>query len=304
MQPTETSSVDTPIVVDASDGGDQEHIKTMQLYTDVVERIDNELRARGIDNHETYIDPHVLSEIDSMHYEGDDAIMAAISALNLSASSSVLDVGSGFGGPARVLAAQVRCDVVAMELQGDIHDKASQLTRRCKLSALVHHHHGDIIQCDTSAIGRGTRSFDAVVSWLVFLHISNKEALFGKCRELLKEEGGKLFFDDFFMLHAFTKDQELSLKNDVYCADLPTREEYIKCLENCGFHHIKFQDRTVEWKKYVNDRVKQFVGAQERFEQVQGKPMYDHLLHFYMAIVELFNSGNLGGVRIVAEKKP
>ena len=92
------------------------NIKTMQLYTDI-ERIDNELRARGIEEG-SEVEPHVLPKIDSMHYEGDDAIMAAIQALGLSSSSRVLDIGSGFGGPARVLAAEAKCSVLAMELAG------------------------------------------------------------------------------------------------------------------------------------------------------------------------------------------
>lgn len=292
----------TPTFTSSDSNKDEENIKTMQLYTDI-ERIDNELRARGIEDGSD-VEPHVLSQIDSMHYEGDDAILAAIQALGLSSSSRVLDIGSGFGGPARVLAAEAKCTVVAMELQGDIHDKASELTHRCQLDGLVRHAHGDILQYDTSAIGSGPGTFDAVVSWLVFLHIPDKKALFSKCCEMLKSDGGKIFADDFFMLNPFTKEQERSLKEDVYCADLPTRDQYIKQLEDCGFHNIRFEDRTDAWTKYVNDRVKEFVSARERFESIHGRPTYDHLLDFYAAVTNIFNSGNLGGVRIYAEKKP
>ena len=133
---------------------DEEKIKTMQLYTDI-ERIDNEIRARGIDDSTSEIDVHLLSQIDSMHYEGDDAIMAAIRLLNLSSSSKVLDIGSGLGGPARILAAEAKCSVLAMELQGDLHDKASELTARCKLNGLVTHSHADILHCDMNTIGNG-----------------------------------------------------------------------------------------------------------------------------------------------------
>jgi len=300
---TAAASTGTPSSPSADNSSnDEENIKTMQLYTDI-ERIDNELRARGIDDGTSGIDPRVLSKIDSMHYEGDDAIMAAIRLLNLSPTSTVLDIGSGFGGPARLLAAEAKCRVLAMELQEDIHDKASELTRRCKLNGLVSHSHADILHCDTSTIGNGPGSFDAVVSWLVFLHIPDKKALFTKCNDMLKEKGGKLFTDDFYMLSHFTEKEERSLKEDVYCANLSTKNEYIKQLEDCGFYNIKFEDRTEAWTKYVNDRAREFVAARENFSRVHGRPTYEHLLHFYTAIVDLFNSGNLGGVRIFAEKK-
>lgn len=280
----------------------EDSIKTMELYNDI-QRIENELKARGISDGDS-VDPRVLSSIDSMHYEGDDAIVAAIKALNLASTSEVLDIGSGFGGPARLLAAEAKCHVVAMELQRDIHEMATSLTKRCHLDELVRHSHGDILHCDMSTIGAGPGSFDAVVSWLVFLHISDKPTLFNKCNEMLKVKQGKLFCDDFFMLNPFTSEQEHSLKNDVYCADLPSREEYIQLLEGCGFHNVIFEDRTGPWTAYVNERLKAFVANRERFEGIHGESPYKHLLHFYTAIITLFNSGSLGGVRITAEKKP
>ena len=280
----------------------EDDIKTMELYNDIV-RIENELRARGIGDDDA-VEPHVLSSIDSMHYEGDDAIRAAIKALDLSSTSRVLDIGSGFGGPARLLASDTNCRVVAMELQQDIHEMAASLTKRCELGELVSHVHGDVLNCDLSAIGAGPGSFDAVVSWLVFLHISDKHLLFTKCNQMLKAQGGKLFCDDFFMLKSFTLEQESSLKNDVYCADLPSKQEYMEQLERCGFDNITFEDRTAPWTSYVNERLKEFVANRERFEGLHGEAPYKHLLHFYTSIVNLFNSGSLGGVRITAEKKP
>ena len=99
-------------------------------------------------------------------------------------------------------------------------------------------------------------------------------------------------------------EQELSLRNDVYCADLPSKQEYIEQLELCGFHVSKFEDRTGPWTLFVNERLKEFVANRERVDQIHGEAPYKHLLHFYTSIVNLFNSGCLGGVRITAEKKP
>ena len=278
----------------------EESIKTMKLYTDI-ERIDNELRGMGINDGANIEDPRVLSKIDSMHYEGDDAILAGIQALGLDSASKVLDVGSGFGGPARLIAMEAQSSVVAMEIQADIHLKAQELTNRCNLHGLVHHRQGSILEDGNSDLGTG--SYCAVVSWLVFLHISDKAALFKRCCDMLKPEGGKLFADDFFMLREFSPEQKVSLQRDVFCSDLPTREEYIKHLEASGFRNVRFEDRTERWTTFCSDRLRTFVADRGRFESVHGKPTYDRLLHFYTAVLNLFQSGNLGGVRICAEKK-
>eukprot|EP00568_Trieres_chinensis_P001719 CAMPEP_0183304082 /NCGR_PEP_ID=MMETSP0160_2-20130417/9296_1 /TAXON_ID=2839 ORGANISM="Odontella Sinensis, Strain Grunow 1884" /NCGR_SAMPLE_ID=MMETSP0160_2 /ASSEMBLY_ACC=CAM_ASM_000250 /LENGTH=150 /DNA_ID=CAMNT_0025467071 /DNA_START=77 /DNA_END=525 /DNA_ORIENTATION=- len=137
-------------------------IKTMKLYSSV-ERIENELRKRGIEllpngdggiggdsssSSSTFVplDPKSISSVDSMHYEGDDAVYSCIERANVGPASVLLDVGSGFGGPARVLAERTGCDVVALEMQGDVHETAEKLTASCDLGdGTVRHVRGDFL---------------------------------------------------------------------------------------------------------------------------------------------------------------
>src|SRR6056300_1066703 len=131
---------------EANDDG----IKTMKLYSHV-ERIQREVERCGMLNSDS-IDPIALSEIDCMHYEGNDAIDDVVKAMGLDSSKKVLDVGSGFGGVARVLSSSSKCTTVALELQSDIHQLAEDLTRRCNLSDLVQHVQGDILNYDLSKL--------------------------------------------------------------------------------------------------------------------------------------------------------
>ena len=50
------------------------------------------------------------------------------------------------------------------------------------------------------------------------------------------------------------------------------------------------------------DRVAAFIANRSNFEKIHGEPTYLGLLHFYEAVMKLFNGKNLGGVRIIAEK--
>lgn len=282
----------------------------MQLYTDV-ERIDHELQALGIPKDSSYIDPWVINKFDSMHYEGNETITKSIDALQITSSSKLLDIGSGFGGPARVLALMTKCNVVAMELQNDIHEKALSLTTRCKLEDTVQHIQGDILKFDKNSPGfYPGGGFDGIVSWLTFLHIQDKQSLFHKCFELLRSnddvggmKGGKLYCDDFFMKQTFTDQQVTSLEKNVFCSDLPTREEYVRTLKDCGFVNIVFEDRTEAWRMFTKNRLEKFISNRDRFVKIHSVATYDNLFLFYNAMVELFSSGNLGGARIIAGKK-
>ncbi len=279
---------------------EHDDIKTMKLYTNV-ERIQNELAARGMLKSD-YIDPIALCEIDSMHYEGMSAIEAAMAAMNLESSSAVLDIGSGFGGTARMLSESSKCATTALELQHDIHEMAEYLTKKCRLENLVKHVSGDILTLDLDNLGGGIAFFDGVVSLLVFLHISDKRPLLEKCAKVLKPNG-TLFVEDYYCRSPFSEDEAKSLAEDVYAFDLPTRDEYISQLEASGFHNIQFVDKSSEWTTYVQERVLQFVSSRSQFEDIHGEPTYLSLLHFYEAVAKLFSAQNLGGARIIAKAK-
>lgn len=286
--------------MEETSNGDDEEIKTMKLYCHL-DRIEKEILARGISSGEP-IDPFVLSEIDSMHYLGNSAIEEAVRAIKPDSSSKVLDIGSGFGGPARVLSALSKTHTTALELQPDVHKMAEDLTRRCNLSDLVKHMPGNILDCDVATIGDGPDSFNGIVSFLVFLHIPDKLALLKRCSQMLKP-GGVLFVEDFYARSAFTPSEVGSLDRDVYCKDLPTRESYIQATEAAGFDDIEFFEMTTEWTDFVTERRNIFVTNRERFTDTHGKSSYEGLIHFYNAVVALFEGGNLGGVRLVARKK-
>lgn len=280
-------------------------IKTMKLYTHV-ERIKNELADRGMLHSDCIDDPLALGEIDSMHYMGNSAIDDVISTMKLDStsgsSSRVLDVGSGFGGTARYLADRSNCITTALELQEDIHEMGQYLTNMCRLNDRVKHERGDILTFNLNQLGDGRSSYDGVVSFLVFLHIADKGTLLEKCAAVLKP-GGTLFLEDYYCRSPFSENEVKSLAENVYAFDLPTQEDYTSQLEASGFHLIQFIDKSMEWKKYVDERVTNFVAHRQRFERVHGEPTYSSLLHFYEAVAKLFSANNLGGVRIIAKKK-
>ncbi len=207
-----------------------EAIKTMKLYSGPTAKIMNELSEGGLN--EGKLKPDQLYSMDMMNYYGSSAILE-FTKVHFSKGTEkpikVLDIGSGLGGPARVMASSGASRVVGIEMQPDISALAEDLTQRCDLAGVVKHVAGDFLVDAVDADGKMTTddptpSFTHCTSWLVYLHISDKKTLFSRIAGSLLP-GGIFYAEDFFKKESFKQDEIESLKTDVFCADLPTRAE-------------------------------------------------------------------------------
>lgn len=287
----------------------EHEIKTMKLYHHV-ERIERRLRGLGYSNQrDERVDPERLGTMDSLHFFGDEPIQRILQLINggkdtsvdpidnTSAAKKVLDIGTGYGGTARLLAHRSGCHVDALELQPDLSAAGQHLTHRCGLDALITHKTGDFLQL---SVAQG--EYDVVVGLLCFLHIGNWPQLFQRCFDSLKA-GGVMYVEDFFQRgQAFTDQDTAILKNDIYCSTLCTREQLMALLEKCGFEEIDFQDVTPKWTPYVVSRHIAYHTELENHIAHDGRSVVEALDHFYASVATVFQAGNLGGFTLVVRK--
>ena len=271
-----------------------ENIKTMKLYSRV-ERVYAELRDVGVGDDDP-IPLGVLCRFDQYHYNGTDAVDEGIARLALEPHHRVLDIGSGLGGPARVIASRAKCTVTALELQPDMHEVASRLTERCGLAHLVHHWQGDILE---GSVPSG--QFDALFAWLVFLHIPERERLYRRCYEALRP-GGVMYVEDYFERGAFTDDECETLAVKVYSRNLPRLDDLHRDLGRAGLTGVDIEDVTESWTKFVAERARAYRADREREVALHGEEVFAGLDDFYSSIARLFRYGNLGGMRLLARK--
>ena len=270
------------------------NIKTMKLYRHP-ERIYNELNAIGY-KRDIPLKVEDISLLDQYHYLGTDAVDDAILSLNIDSENRVVDIGSGIGGPARYLAKKTGCHVTALELQPELHNIACSLTEHCKLSDFVRHMCGDILD-----FSERHYNFDVLVSWLVFLHITDRSSLLKKCYNILLPDG-KMFVEDLCKCNEFDEEETKILSEDVYCTYLPTLEEYRKQLIENGFTVVELIDKTDCWKNFVKERMEKFIQNRNRHINIHDIKIVEELEDFYKKIYCLFSGGNLGGLRIIAKK--
>jgi cyclopropane fatty-acyl-phospholipid synthase-like methyltransferase len=265
-------------------------MKAMKLY-DQVERIHNELAILGIDGNAP-VTIEQLTPFDNYHYFGTDAVDEAIAALRLTSVMRVLDIGSGIGGPARYIAARSGARVTALELQPDLDSVAADLTKRCGLADLVEHRCGDILDGPEEA-------YDAIVSFLCFLHIPDRTRLLAACRSALASGGG-LYIEDFSKRREPTADEAAALSVKVQCPALPSPVEYEEQLRAAGFVDIQVEDVTSAWTAFTASRLEEFRAARTRNVAVHGVEVVDGLDDFYATVAHLFDTGAIGGLKILA----
>jgi cyclopropane fatty-acyl-phospholipid synthase-like methyltransferase len=271
-----------------------DNIKTMKLYNQV-DRVFNELHALGIEADDP-VEVGTLSAFDQYHYLGTDAVDEAIDRLQIRPSMQVLEVGGGIGGPSRYLAHVSGCHMTALELQPDLNATAARLTERCRLQDRVTHLCGDILDGPP-----GNRRFDALVSWLTFLHIPQRPALYRHCYNSLMPGAG-IYVEDYFERGSLSEHERTALSREVYCDHVPGMEDYRQELEGAGFEDIELLDMSEEWTRFVVERQHAFESARDRNESLHGTELVEGLSGFYSTIVKLFQAGNLGGICFVARK--
>jgi cyclopropane fatty-acyl-phospholipid synthase-like methyltransferase len=266
----------------------------MPLYTNL-DRVARGLAAEGIGPADP-IPPERLFPLDQWHYHGTDAIRAAAERLRLGPGSHVLEIGSGIGGPARYLAHTTGCRVTAVELQPNLHEIAVDLTRRTGLTSRVTHVCGDALTC-----GLPEGAFDAVGAWLAIVHIPQRPRLLARMAAALRPGGG-CHIEDLCQRAPFDAAGRRDLREVVVAATITPIDQYVTELREAGFGVVEATDLTSDWAPYAAERLAAWRANHDAYAKVSGEGAFVAQEHFYAVIARLYDSGSLGGVRLVANK--
>ncbi|CAF1085802.1 unnamed protein product [Rotaria sordida] len=279
-------------------------IKSMRLYNkpELLITLRNNLRVAGISKGSiSYID---LLPFDQNHYYGTQVLDIAVNELQLNQhdkdSNWIIQIGSNLGGCSRYLAGKYHLQVLAIELQHDLSQTASELTDRCHLSDLVHHITGNFLNV---AEHLQQNFYNAIVSWITILHFNQQERirLMNQSYRLLKQNGF-FYLEDFIRIGNINNEESQILEHDIYCKYLPTIDEYKSLLIQGKFQIIKIVDLSDDWRIFTSERLEKFRQNKDDLLKIHGEDIYNRLEYFYASVSKLFMGKNVGGVRIIARK--
>ena len=169
--------------------------------TDTLDDVRNHYRATGLTERlktallslgpaHQQLKPEQLAGLDQFHTRGLAATAELAKLSGVTADMTVLDVGSGVGGPARFLAATCGCRVTGIDLSEPFVEGARYLTERTGLSGKVSFQAGSALEMPFEA-GR----FDAALLQHVAMNIEDRAQLYREIRRVLKPGGRFATYD-------------------------------------------------------------------------------------------------------------
>ncbi len=154
----------------------------------LTERLKTALLALGPEDQR--LTPEQLGALDQFHTRGLAATAELAKLAGITADTSVLDVGSGVGGPARFVAATYGCPVTGVDLSEPFVDAARYLTGRTGQSGQVSFQTASALELPFDD-GR----FDVVLLQHVAMNISDRPRLYREIHRVLKSGGRFATFD-------------------------------------------------------------------------------------------------------------
>jgi SAM-dependent methyltransferase len=157
-------------------------------WSGLMETIDKEVRAKGIDPTRVTVDE--LAPVDNYHWHRLAGTLALARVAAITAEDSVLDVGGGIGGPARQLAHRYDCKVTVLDLTAEYCAVGETLTAWTKLEDKVSFVCGNAL-----AMPFPDGAFDVAWTQHASMNIADKAALYGEMARVTRVGGRLAFFD-------------------------------------------------------------------------------------------------------------
>ena len=210
--------------------------------------------------------------------------------------SCVLDLGSGYGGPARFLASKFRCQVTGLNVSTVEIEEAARQTEAHGLQALVSFDYGDFHELPYSA-----SSFDIVWSQDSLMYGADKRRILEEVSRVLKP-GGVLDFTDILARRDLAPEDRNRLYERVQTPEMWDTERYLEELIALGFKIRRVED----WSEHVGASYawarEQAIAKREELEAKVGTELVQRTLDGLGFWVGMAEHGNVGWVFIVAQK--
>ena len=229
----------------------------------IVERIEAGLCEMGKDLDALTLED--LAPIDQFHIRGHEASMDMAARMGLVADHHVLDIGSGTGGPARLLARTFGCRVTGIDLTESYCEVAATLAEWVGLSANVRYRQGDALDLPFE-----DDTFDAAITQHVAMNIAAKDRMYAQAHRVLKP-GAVFAVYDVMQGPAGEVHFPVPWAADPSISFLATPDETRSLLRDAGFEivsEIDSSEASLDW----------FVEMTERLEATGIPPLGFHIL--------------------------
>ena len=264
----------------------QDHYAKSGAGHSIAERILTAVYAAG--GPAAPVTPETLAPFDHYHGGGLAATEGLATLLEPQAGESIVDIGSGIGGPARWLAKRFNCKVTGVDLTPEFCDAARQLNTHTEMVDRVVIHEGSAL-----ALPFPDGGFDRAYSQYVVMNIADKLGVYREAARVLKPDG-RLVLCHVGAGANGQPDYPLPWAAGPEHSFLASDEETRRDLEHAGLQIISFRDMTQPLQSLI---------AMRRKLESEGMPAVgSHVLageHYLQMLINALRASERGQIRTV-----
>ena len=202
--------------------------------------------------------PADLAPVDEFHMGGRAATAHIVGLMELDTGARVLDIGSGLGGVARFLAAEIGCYATGIDLTPEFVAVAQMLTERTRLSELADFHVGSALDLPFE-----DDAFDAATTFHVAMNISDRSQMYSEAARVIRPGGNFAIYDvmkgssdGMIFPVPWSETEEASF--------LTTPNEMEALLSDAGFEIVHNDDRSELGIEVHRARIAEAAATQQR----------------------------------------
>jgi ubiquinone/menaquinone biosynthesis C-methylase UbiE len=234
---------------------------------------------------------------EQIHVGGERETEILAAKARLKRGSTVLDVCSALGGPARHLAKTYGCVVTGLDATPKMVDEAIRRTQQQGLSKQITYRLGNALDMPFKA-----GSFDVVWGQDAWCYITDKNKLLEESYRVLKPNG-LIAFTDWLQIGTMLENEWVDLNSFMAFPYMETLEGYTKELKKIGFRILDAEDLSVDFTEHCHQYQEILRNKLKSGIIVQyGKELFDAADGGLAKWVKAADESKVGRGRIIAQK--
>lgn len=201
----------------------------------------------------------------------------------------ILDIGCGIGGPAFEMASKFGAEVVGIDLEVPLVERASAAARERGLADRCTFH-----SVDGRALPFDDASFDIVTSAGAVTQTSDKQALLDECFRVLRPGGYVSIYEWMKSEAKLSSEMHYWIEVEGLTYAMETLDRYGEIVRNAGFIDVETTDAS-DWYRAEARREYELLKGElfDRMVALIGREQADHFVENWRAMVVVCDKGEM-----------
>ena len=220
--------------------------------------------------------------------DGPHVVRRVVSGLDLE-GRRVLDIGSGIGGPALLLAEEMGARVVGIDLEGPLIARSRAYAAEAGLEDRI-----EFRQVETGPLPFEDGVFDVVYSSGAFTQVDDKAGMFAEVFRVLEPGGVFTCYDWMKGDEPYSEDMRYWFEMEGLTYAMETLHSHGRILRDAGFVEIELEDDGQAYRELCRREYEQMRGPlKAQMRKKLGREAQEHFVENWRAMQVVLDKGEL-----------